>query len=127
MSELGKTGKSSPKSNGKNITIEQKSVYRGPNTIRTETMVRKIGEAPKDKRFILKDGRILKDMAELSNALEHMGNEVFSHHVNAHKNDFRNWISEVFGEKELSLEIEKAKTRSEMQLALLKHIVKEMF
>ena len=113
--------------NSSGVSIVQKSVYRTPNTTKLEIMVKKIGEAPADKKFVLKDGRLLKDMVELSHALEHMSDDVFNHHVNAYRNDFKNWVGDVFGEKELAGQIEKAKTRTDLQLAILKHIVKTMF
>ncbi len=113
--------------NPSGVSIVQKRVYKTPNTTRLEILVKKIGEVPADKRFILKDGRLLKDMVELSHALEHMSDDVFNHHVNSYRNDFKNWVADVFGEKELASQIEKAKTRADMQLAILKHIVKTMF
>ena len=115
------------RSDSSGMSIVQKSVYKTPNTTRLDILVKKIGEAPQDKKFILKDGRLLKDMVELSHALEHMSDDVFNHHVNSYRNDFKNWIADVFGEKELAAQIEKAKTRTDMQLAILKHIVKTMF
>ena len=113
--------------NSSGVNIIRKSVYKTPNTTRLEIMVRNIGEAPPDKRFVLKDGRLLKDMVELSHALEHMSDDVFNHHVNAYRNDFKNWVGDVFGEKELASQIDKAKTRTDLQLAILRHIVKKIF
>ena len=113
--------------NSSGMSIVQKSVYKTPNTTQLEIMVRNIGEAAPDKRFVLKDGRLLKDMVELSHALELMSDDVFNHHVNAYKNDFKSSIADVFGEKELAGQIEKAKTRTDLQLAILRHIVKKMF
>lgn len=126
---MGKTRHkaSSRSAGGKGVTVVQKAVYRSPNTTRLEIMVKKLGEAPSDKRFVLKDGRILKDLVELSNAIEHMSDDVFSHHVNNAKNDFRNWVKDVFNQNELAAELERSRTRNEMQLALLKHIVKAVF
>lgn len=127
---MSKAKRSSERSSGnaaKGVTVVQKSVYRTPNTTRLEILVKKIGEAPNDKRFVLKDGRVLKDLVELSHALEHMSDDVFNHHVNQFKNDFRNWARDVFNKKELAAELEKAKTRADLQLAVLKHIVKETF
>lgn len=116
---------SSSDSNG--VSIVRKSVYKTPNTTRLEIMVRNIGEAPSDRRFVLKDGRSLKDMVELSHALQHMSDDVFNHHVNAYRNDFKSWVGDVFAEKELALQIEKAKTRADLELAILRHIVKATF
>ena len=128
---MGKKTKSASSHNRRSpagTILVQKSVYRAPNnTTRLEILIKKIGEAPHDKRFVLKDGRVLKDLVELAHALEHMSDDVFNQHVNASKNDFRNWVSDVFSQKELAAELEKAKTRSELQLAVLKHIVKETF
>lgn len=125
----GKSHKSGSASNstGNGVTVVQKRVYRTPNTTRLEILVRNIGQAPQDKRFVLKDGRLLKDFVEMAHALEHMSDDVFNHHVNAYKNDFRNWVRDIFGDKELAAAIEKAKTRAEMQLAVLKHIVNKTF
>ena len=122
-----RTSSAHSRSDSSGMSIVRKSVYRTPNTTRLEILVKKIGEAPPDKKFILKDGRLLKDMVELSHALEHMSDDVFNHHVNSYRNDFKNWIADVFSEKELAAQIEKAKTRTDMQLAILKHIVKTMF
>lgn len=131
VSEVGRKAKAKSSSSktraSSGTTVVQKAVYRSPNTTTIEILVRKIGEAPHDKRFVLKDGRVLKDFVELAHALEHMSDDVFNHHVNSSKNDFRNWAREVFGQKELAAELERAKTRSDLQLAVLKHIVKETF
>ncbi len=126
---MGKNAKSSSSKSrdGSGTTVVRKAVYRSPNTTTLEILVKKIGEAPHDKRFVLKDGRVLKDLVELAHALEHMSDDVFNHHVNAFKNDFRNWVIDVFSQKGLAAELEKAKTRSDLQLAVLKHIVKETF
>lgn len=125
-----KTKSASSKSRGGSptgTTVVQKAVYSSPNATTIEILVKKIGEAPHDKRFVLRDGRVLKDFVELAHALEHMSDDVFNHHVNSSRNDFRNWVRDVFSQKELAAELEKAKTRSELQLAVLKHIVKEVF
>ena len=127
---MAKAKRSSERSSGNagnGVTVVQKRVYRTPNTTRLEILVRKIGEAPHDKKFVLKDGRLLKDFVELAHALEHMSDDVFNHHVNNFKKDFKKWVEDVFGEKELAAEIAKVKTRSDMQLVVLKHIVKQTF
>lgn len=124
---MGSRNKAASLKSRQPVTIEQKSVYKTPNSTRTEILIKKIGVAPQGRHFVLRDGRILNDFVQLSNSLEHMSDDVFRHHANDTKNDFRNWINDVFDEKELAAQVEKAKTREEMQLALLKHIVKETF
>ena len=46
-------------------------------------------------------------------ALKKMKNETFMHHVNEKKNDFSNWVEEVFGNKRLAEELRKIKTKQE--------------
>lgn len=52
--------------------------------------------------FWVQDGPILKNVAELPAALKNMSEETFQHHVDAEKNDFANWIGDVFGEHRLA-------------------------
>jgi hypothetical protein len=98
-----------------------------PNKTSVEVIVKRLSEAPSDKRFVLKDGRVLKNMVELANALEYMADDIFNHHVNPYRNDFRNWISDVLGEKDLASTLDKIKGKNETQLAVLKYIVKKAF
>lgn len=84
-------------------------------------------EAPEDRRFVIHDGRILSNLKELSDALEHMSDEVFSHHANASKNDFSSWLGMVMHEEELAEELKSAGNRAHAQLAILKHIARKAF
>jgi len=97
------------------------------SSLRSSERVKKLGEAQNEKRFVLKDGRVLKDLVELAHALDYMSDDVFNHHVNQFRNDFGRWVADVFGEKELAASLDKAKTKNEVQLVVLKHIVKSAF
>ena len=74
--------------------------------------------------FFLNDGRVLKDMFELAETLENISHDVFFHHVNDSKNDFSNWIKDVFGNKDLAEEIYVIREPKQTQLIILKHIAK---
>jgi len=64
-----------------------------------------------DKRFFLKDGQILNSLEDLFQELQVMENHVFEHHVNSEKNDFANWIGDVFGDKFLAKNVQLAKDK----------------
>jgi hypothetical protein len=64
--------------------------------------------------FWLKDNRQIKSLEELSKILEDIPLDVFNHHVNDTKNDFANWIRDVFKKKGLSEEIGKKNTAKEI-------------
>ena len=60
--------------------------------------------------FVLKNGRILKNLYELTNSLTSIDAETFRHHVNDEKNDFANWIRYVYNDEELAEHVARAKT-----------------
>jgi len=82
-------------------------------TKRTSKRVKKklLEDAPEDKRFWLCDGRVLKNLKELEEALRTMSDETYRYHVTSTKNDFYNWIKDVFGDRKLALEIKKSRNR----------------
>ena len=75
--------------------------------------------------FFLSDGRVLKDLFELAETLETMNNDVFCHHVNDFRNDFSNWINDIFDESQLADEIRVIRNPHEMQVIILKHVAKK--
>ena len=81
--------------------------------------------APPEKLFCLRDGRKLKNLLELVDALENMGDDVFAFHVNESKNDFANWIQDSLGEGELGETLVGNKSREHHQIAVLKHLVED--
>ncbi|OIO63395.1 hypothetical protein AUJ83_01370 [Candidatus Woesearchaeota archaeon CG1_02_33_12] len=77
---------------------------------------------PEDANLILNDvvpkhefnihmGTSIKNLQELAEALEIMGNDAFKHHVTKEKNDFSNWVKDIIEDVELSNDLLKAKTR----------------
>ncbi|MBW2995829.1 hypothetical protein KY332_00855 [Candidatus Woesearchaeota archaeon] len=80
--------------------------------------------------FQLKDGTTIRNLFELSKALEKMPEDMFQHHVNKERNDFYNWVNDVVKDKDLASRILAAGTRKQMQKEIgkkmEKDVVKEM-
>jgi hypothetical protein len=95
---------------------------------RVEVIIRKkiLGEAPVEHHFVVADGRKLKNIMELADALETMSEEIFRHHANELKNDFSAWIKDVFYDHSLAEDISRAKNRLEAQVTILRRLVKEL-
>ncbi|MBI2558335.1 hypothetical protein HYW20_03350 [Candidatus Woesearchaeota archaeon] len=93
-----------------------------------EVIIKKkvLGEAPEEHHFVVADGRKLKNIIELADALETMSEEIFSHHANEFKNDFSAWVKDVFYDHSLAEDISRAKNRLETQIAVLRRLVKEL-
>lgn len=83
-------------------------------------------DAKPDKRFILASGKEIKNIKELIKALDEMEEHIFQHHVNWERNDFYNWVKDVFEDFELAEKILHARDKRDMQLALYKELVKDL-
>ena len=77
-----------------------------------------------DKCFYICNGQVLKNLLELTDALEIMPNDVFIYHVNEQKNDFANWIKDVLMEPLLADELCSIKEKDKTQIAVLRFILK---
>jgi hypothetical protein len=77
-------------------------------------------EAPAEfKCFFLYNGKTLKSISELADELMSMDDSVFLFHVTKEKNDFANWVRDVFGEAELAQKVAKSKTQQGMRKAIV--------
>ena len=122
-----KRGKSSRKAIGHAVKHSSKSNPK-KQLQSVEVIIRKkvLGEAPEERHFVVADGRKLKNIIELADALETMSEEIFRHHVNEFKNDFSSWVKDVFYDHSLADDISRGKNRLEMQIAVLRRLVKEL-
>jgi len=117
MAKKAKT-EQSVKSKEKNAVEQNKN---SENTKKTEKISLFIDIAP-DKYFVLCDGKTIKDYQELASLLETVNDDVFFYHVNNERNDFANWVNDVFGEEKLANEIRKSKNKTEIIAIIYKHL-----
>lgn len=82
-------------------------------------------DAPQEQYFLFCDGHPVRNVTQLAEKLEHIQEEVFNHHVTEDRNDFVNWIKDVFEEVELAEEIAGLKHKDHIRLAIYKHVVKK--
>lgn len=71
-------------------------------------------EATGEKAFYMANGRVITRLSELPEIIENTDEQTFSYHVNAEKNDFANWIRDVFNSKPLANKISTKRNRTEM-------------
>jgi hypothetical protein len=79
-----------------------------------------------ETKFIQKDGTPIRNVLELSNAMEIMSTEIYTHHVNEQRNDFSNWVRDVMDDRILSKQIQEAKDKTQTQVTILKHLVRNL-
>lgn len=66
---------------------------------------RLLSNVPEPFVFHCHDGREFWNLRDLAHAVGSMGEETFSHHVNAERNDFANWVADVIGDHALAREL----------------------
>ncbi len=64
--------------------------------------------------FLFKDGAVVKNLDELYKTIEKISEDTFKHHVNEQKNDFHNWVRDVFEDKELADNLLKTRKKEEL-------------
>ena len=72
-----------------------------------------LANVPEEYVFRCSDGRILKNMQELKDALAGMTEDTFVYHSNAEKKDFSNWVRDIIGDEKLAKDLEKAANRAQ--------------
>lgn len=72
---------------------------------------RRLGDVPDETRFWCQDGRVVKNLRELEDALNSMSDETFHHHLGGGRNDFSSWIRDVVGDNKLANDLGRAKSR----------------
>jgi predicted transcriptional regulator len=77
---------------------------------------------PPQFNFGVHDGKVLKSLRDLKAALYNMSDDTYRYHANKDKNDFANWVNDVFQAPALAQELRTAKTRQEAAKVLEKGI-----
>ena len=75
--------------------------------------------------FKLIDGSEIKNLLELADALEKMSDDVFYYHVSKQKNDFSNWVRDVFKQEELANKISGCNNKQDIEINILRYLVKQ--
>lgn len=83
-------------------------------------------KVPSEVSFYIVNNVVCSDLLELAEALEDLAEEHFKHHVTEMKNDFANWVENVFEEPKLAKRLREAKTQEKHIIVLLKHVLKNI-
>jgi hypothetical protein len=124
---MAKAKKKAKKKAAKKKAVKKVAKKKAPAKAKKKVFVKIssniLGEAPQEMEFYLSDGRRLKSVFELVDALEHMSEDMFKEHVNEMKNDFSSWMSDVFKEPNIAKEMKKIQDRIETQKMLMKRLI----
>jgi hypothetical protein len=81
---------------------------------------------PEEKAFYINDGRRVRNLYELVEALDSMKEATFKFHINKKKNDLSEWIRHVIGEERLADDVARLVMKDKIQIRLQKHVIQKM-
>lgn len=81
------------------------------NTTAKASISKKTLTTDGDKAFYMANGTVVYSLVDLPTVIENADDNTFSHHVNSEKNDFANWIRDVFNVSTLANKISKSTTK----------------
>jgi hypothetical protein len=64
--------------------------------------------------FITKDGQKIRSISQLQKSLVKMSDDVFDHHTKQGRNDFSNWIRDIYKDKALAETAVRCKSKKEL-------------
>ncbi len=73
-------------------------------------------------KFYLANGKELKNIKQLHSELKSMDEDTFNYHVNESKNDFYNWVKDVYQDKLLADDILECSTKEAIMYCLGNHL-----
>jgi len=79
---------------------------------------RVLSDTSGDKCFFCHDGCIAKSLHELAECLAYITEEAYYHHVTPLKNDFSNWVRDVFGDDKLANDLTRCANHDEAAKAV---------
>jgi len=85
-----------------------------------------LSDAPQEHYFFLCNGQVIKNVKELADIMENIDDGVFNYHVTADKNDFANWIKDIFENVGLANELAGVKDKGSTRLILYKHLASHL-
>ena len=81
--------------------------------ISKEEANRRLGDVLDGKHFWCQDGKVVKNLKELGEALDGMGDETFHHHSGEGRNDFSNWIRDCIQDTALAKKLVKVTDKNQ--------------
>ena len=79
-----------------------------------------------EQQFHFPDGTSVSSVDALRDKIETISYDVFYHHVSDSKNDFANWVYDVFSDKKLAEQMNNVRDKVHSQVIILRSLVKKL-
>ncbi len=74
---------------------------------------RVLADTSGDKCFFCQDGCVSQNLYQLAECLDRISENSFRHHVTEVRNDFSNWVRDVFGDDKLANDLSRCTNSAE--------------
>lgn len=81
-----------------------------------------VQDVPEHQHFYFVNGMKVKNVKELAEVMDRLEQEVFDYHVNENRNDFHNWVKDVFNDLELAEKLLGVTGPKHLQFTIYKHV-----
>jgi len=81
-----------------------------------------VQDVPEHQHFYFVNGHRAKNVKELAEVMDRLEQEVFDYHVNENRNDFYNWVKDVFNDLELAEKLLGVTGPKHLQFTVYKHV-----
>ncbi len=71
-----------------------------------------LAPVPEKDAFCCADGKVIRSLRDLEDALASMSGGTFTQHVDGERNDFADWVRDALGDAELAREIHLQRNRA---------------
>ena len=100
----------------------KQDLYQEPDILKEIDRHRGTGNQRGQIELWLSNGEVISNLEELALAIPRMKMAQFSEHVNKEKNEFADWVKDVFEEEKLAKHLNRVRTKKQTEAILLTHL-----
>jgi hypothetical protein len=93
-------------------TKQAKQITTVPEISKSQAQIF-LSKVPEGNTFWCNDGRLLRDMKDLKEALSTMSDHTFAYHSNDIRKDFANWVRDIIGDYDLARDLDTVTNREQ--------------
>jgi hypothetical protein len=79
--------------------------------------------ATKEQAFVLCTGAVITNVKQLADELDLVDDSAYYYHTPAGRNDFANWVQDVFNDNTLAVKLRQARGKDHARAAIYRYLI----